>query len=72
MNERLNVIRAAMWGAALGVVYWLYEVIKGEYWLTGGSEHLARAAGGLMGAIVGGAFMLALGATVINLLSRAK
>lgn len=72
MNERLNVIRAAKWGAALGVVYWLYKAIKGQYWLTGGSEHLAFAAGGLVGAIVVGAFMLALGATVINLVSRAK
>ena len=72
MNERLDVIAAAMWGAALGSIYWLYRIITDEEPLFDSSEHLAGAAGEFISSLIVGAFLLGVSATPINMVSRVK
>ena len=72
MNERLSTIKAAKLGAVLGVLYGLFQIVTQGKSAFAGSDHLARAAGGLIGSALLGAAMLALSAALINFISRAK
>ena len=72
MNERLSTIKAAKLGAVLGGLYGLFQIVTGGKSVVGSSEHLAQAAGALIGSIILGAFMLALSAAFINFISRTK
>jgi hypothetical protein len=71
-NERLNAIRAAKWGAAFGVMFWMYRVVTEGRSLVASTEDLSGEAGALLGTIAVGALGFALVAAVINFMSGAK
>ena len=72
MNERLSTIKAAKLGAVLGILYGLFQIVTQGQSVAGGADHLARAAGSLIGSMLLGAFMLAVSAALINFISRTK
>jgi hypothetical protein len=72
MNEGLNTIRAAKLGAALGGLYGLFKIVTEATAALAGADHLARAAGGLIGSALLGAAMFAVSAALINFMSRSK
>jgi hypothetical protein len=72
MNQGLSTIKAAKLGAALGALYGLFQVVTDGKSTFTGSDHLARAVGGLIGTALLGAAMFAVSAALINFLSRSK
>jgi hypothetical protein len=72
MNERLSTMKAAKLGAVLGALYGLFQIAVAGKSAVAGTDHLARAAGTLIGSAMLGAFMLAVSVALINFLSRGK